>query len=75
MKSDNLIDRLNAILDCYDDRNVNNEEIRLLLNILGDDRVIGGRRLSSYAIAALYLNGQNPPKMDEEAKRLISELT
>ncbi len=74
LKSTNLIDRLNGILDCYDDRKVNDEEVALLQNIVKDERVIGGRRLSSYAVAALYLLGIKSFKIDEDAKALITEL-
>ena len=74
LRSLNLIDRLNGIIECYDDRKANDEEINLLYDIAKDDRVIGGRKISSYAKAALYLLGQKSIKLDEDAKNLVTEL-
>ena len=75
LKSENLIDRLNGIIMCYDDRNVSDEELALLYGLMKDNRVIGGRRLSSYAVAALYLLGIKSLKLDEDAKFLVNELS
>lgn len=75
LKSENLVSRFRGILACYDNRNAGKEDIKALKNLLNDDRPLAGRKISSYAAAALHLLGHSPEYIDEDAKKLIEDLT
>lgn len=55
MQSENLSYRFGGILECIDDKNLSDEEVSVLQSLKQDERWIAGRKISSYARAALRL--------------------
>lgn len=76
LNSHNLSYRFGGIVDIIENRNrvkVSADEIEQLKNLKKDERVIAGRRISTYARTALFLLGvQQDLEGDEAAERLIS---
>lgn len=71
MKSSSSPNRFSGIMDCIRDRNVSSEEKQVLLSLKNDKAILGGRRIASYAIAALVVLGFEKSTNDEDAKSLI----
>ena len=63
--------RCQGIIACIEEKNVTSEEIEILKGMISDNNVIVGRRLSSFAKAALDLLGVQSNDGDLDAADLI----
>ena len=73
IQSNNLSYRFGGILDCIDDKQLSPEEVNALLSLKEDERLIAGRRISSYAKAALEIAGIEEARGDLDAINFIKE--
>ena len=70
MQSKGLSNRFGGILECIDDKNLQEEEVMVLMSLKEDQRAIAGRRISSYAKAALSILGIEDNGGDADAELL-----
>lgn len=74
MQREGIYYRFAGIIDCIEEKNVSPEEVGILLALKKDVRPFAGRRISSYAKAALDILGIEKNEGDEDAKALIEEM-
>lgn len=75
MKSSSSPNKFSGIMDCIRDKNISSEEKDLLMKLKNDKSILGGRRISSYAIAALVVLGFEKSTNDEDAIPLIKSFS
>ena len=73
IQSNNLSYRFGGILDCIDNRNLSAEELNVLVSLKEDERIIAGRKISSYAKAALDILGIEEVSGDIDAVSFIKD--
>ena len=73
MQSNNLSYRFGGVLDCIDNKNLSSEEVNVLMSLKEDERIIAGRKISSYARAALEILGLEKARGDVDAVSFIED--
>ena len=71
LQSRGLSNRFGGIVECIEDGNLTTEELEVLISLKQDHRDIAGRKISSYAIAALNLLGVERVDDDIDAMDLV----
>lgn len=75
LQSENLSYRFGGILECIDDKNLSTEEVSILQSLKRDERWIAGRRISSYARAALKILGIENTANDIDANEIADSFS
>ena len=71
LKSNSSATRCNAIVSCIENGNVTASEIAIIESLLNDEHMIVGRKISSFAKAALDILGMRKNDGDLDAQDLI----